>query len=115
MKAVKGNKVYTIEERQKKQYQENGYDILDDGGAVIAYARGKTVSYEQYQKVVDELNKLKASGTEGAGKAKEDELCSMTADELRAYAETNGISIGNSTSQQGILKKIREAGKGKEQ
>ena len=31
-----------------------------------------------------------------------------TVDELKAYAEENGIDIGQSTSQKGILKKILE-------
>ena len=33
----------------------------------------------------------------------------MTAEELQAYAETNGIDIGRATSADGILKKIQEA------
>jgi len=38
------------------------------------------------------------------------EFDKMTVDELKAYAEANGIDIGQSTSQKGILKKILEAG-----
>lgn len=60
MKATKGNKVYTIDESQKKHYQESGYDILDDDGTVIAYGKGKTVPFEEYQKVLRELETLKA-------------------------------------------------------
>ena len=48
MKAVKGNKVYTIDEIQKKFYEESGFDILDDDGNVIAYGKGKTVPYGEY-------------------------------------------------------------------
>lgn len=48
MKAVKGNKVYTIDETQKKFYEESGYDILDEEGCVIAYGKGKTVPYGEY-------------------------------------------------------------------
>lgn len=33
----------------------------------------------------------------------------MTAEELQAYAEANGIDIGRATSADGILKKIQEA------
>ena len=46
MKAVKGNKVYTIDDKVKKRYQDDGYDITDDSGNVVAYGRGKTVPYE---------------------------------------------------------------------
>ena len=33
----------------------------------------------------------------------------MTLDELKLYAEEKGIDIGNSTSRDGILKKIKNA------
>lgn len=51
MKAVKGNKEYTIDESQQKVYQDGGYDIVEDG-AVIAYGRGKTVPYDDYAEAV---------------------------------------------------------------
>ncbi len=59
MKAVKGNKVYTITESEKKAYQDAGYDIFDDKGNVEAYGRGKTVSYEQYVELEKENTSLK--------------------------------------------------------
>lgn len=60
MKAVKGNKVYTIQENQEKHYREAGFDIYDDCGGLLAYGRGKTVSYEMYARVVRELEELKS-------------------------------------------------------
>lgn len=51
MKAEKGNREYYIEESQKKFYQDRGFDIKDDDSKVIAYGRGKTVSYNEYEKV----------------------------------------------------------------
>ena len=60
MKAVKGNKVYTIDEALQKRYQEDGYDITDDSGNVVAYGRGKTVPYEAYMAVVKERDELKS-------------------------------------------------------
>ena len=59
MTAEKDNKVYTIDESMKNHYAAEGYDIKDDDGNVIAYGKGKTVSYEEYQKVVQELEALK--------------------------------------------------------
>lgn len=58
MRAVKGNKEYTIDETQKKGYQDSGFDILDDDGNVVAYGRGKTVPYEEYMKAVKEIGRL---------------------------------------------------------
>jgi|LDZT01.1.fsa_nt_gi hypothetical protein len=43
------------------------------------------------------------------GSGEEVKLEEMTAEELKAYAEENGIDIGKATSQEGILKKIEEA------
>lgn len=37
------------------------------------------------------------------------DLDSMNVDELKAYAEENGIDIGKASSEEGILKKIHEA------
>lgn len=58
MKAVKGNKEYTIDEMQKKFYQDSGFDILNDDGEVIAYGRGKTVPYEDHMQAVREVERL---------------------------------------------------------
>ena len=60
MKAIKGNNVYTIDDALKKRYQDDGYDIMDDSGNVVAYGRGKTVPYEAYMAVVKERDDLKA-------------------------------------------------------
>jgi len=59
MTAEKGNKVYAIDDSMKAQYQNEGFDIKDDAGKVIAYGKGKTVPYEAYMKAVMELEALK--------------------------------------------------------
>lgn len=58
MRATKGNKEYTIDEMQKKFYQDSGFDILNDDGEVIAYGRGKTVPYDDHMKAVKEIERL---------------------------------------------------------
>lgn len=70
MRAVKGNREYTIDETQKKGYQDAGFDIIDDDGNVIAYGRGKTVPYEEYAAVRKELDELKAGTEKKAGAKK---------------------------------------------
>lgn len=59
MKAIKGNKEYDIDEKQKNSYLESGYDIKNDKGEVIAYGRGKTVPYEKYEALEEENKVLK--------------------------------------------------------
>lgn len=101
MKAVKANKEYSITEAEKKGYIDQGFDIINDDGTILAYGRGKTVPYDEYMKVVNELEEVKASlGTD-------DELDGKTVEELKAYAEEKGIDLGQASSKEGILKKIR--------
>lgn len=59
MVAEKGNKVYTIDESMKAQYQNDGFDIKDDNGKIIACGKGKTISYEEYEKLKQENEELK--------------------------------------------------------
>lgn len=106
MTAEKGNKVYTIGENMRARYEADGFDIKDDSGKLISAGKGKTVSYEEYQKVVDELEALKVNSS-----GPEDEFSKMTVEELKAYAKEHDIDIGNASSQNGIVRKIREASK----
>lgn len=60
MKAVKNNRVYTINETQRKSYAAQGFDIIDDDGEVLEHAVGKTVSYERYAALTAENAQLRA-------------------------------------------------------
>lgn len=59
MKATKANKVYLINESEKDYYTSQGYDILDDEGEIIKHGAGKSISYEEYKKTLDEIQILK--------------------------------------------------------
>lgn len=69
MKAVKGNKVYTVDEVSKKDYLAQGYDITDDNFNVIERSPTATVPYREYEKVVKENEQLRAE-LEAASTAK---------------------------------------------
>ena len=101
MKAVKGNKEYTIDESQQKAYQDQGFDIKDDDGNVIVYGRGKTVPYGDYMAVKEELEELKANG----GEIADDQ---DVIDILKAFANENGVDLGKTATISGIVKKIKE-------
>ena len=60
MKAVKGNRVYTITEAEQEHRRAEGFDIYDDNGKLIAYSKSKTVPYEQYAQMEAENKKLTA-------------------------------------------------------
>ncbi|WP_432628998.1 hypothetical protein [Brotaphodocola sp.] len=68
MTAEKGNKVYTIDQSQKALYQTAGFDIRDDDGNLVEYGAEKTVSYNEYTKLLKENEDLKKqiSALEGA-------------------------------------------------
>jgi len=107
MIALKDNKVYTIDETQKKHYIALGFDIKDDDGNTVAYGQGKTVPYEMYAELETAHMELIAAYERLAG----DGLGEMSVEELKAYAAEHNIDLGQATSQDGILKKIRAAQK----
>lgn len=59
MKAVKANKQYTITETEKKSYLAQGFDIIDDNGA-IEHSPQATVPYSEYEKLLNENFALKS-------------------------------------------------------
>jgi hypothetical protein len=107
MKAFKDNKVYTIDETQKAHYVALGFDIQDDEGNIISYGQGKTVPYEKYIELETAHKELMDAYDKVAG----DGLGGMDVEQLKAYAEAHTIDLGQATSQDGILKKIRSVQK----
>lgn len=61
MKAVKANKQYTIAETEKAAYLAQGYDIIDDSGAVVEHSPQASVPYSEYEKVLNENTALRAA------------------------------------------------------
>lgn len=79
MKAKKENKVYTIDEREKKRYLEEGYDIYADDGKILEHSPKKMIKYSEYDKILKENAALKAEledlkkGTKKSGKSEKTE------------------------------------------
>ena len=59
-KAIKANKVYTIDEQAKSAYLSQGYDIMDEDGKIIEHSAASAVSREKYDKVIQENESLKS-------------------------------------------------------
>ena len=59
MRAERGNKEYVIDKTMVSDYQNQGYDIYDDDGKIVAYGKGKTVPYEEYMALKAENQELK--------------------------------------------------------
>lgn len=68
MTACKDNKVYQIVESQKQDYINSGYDIYDDSGNIISYGKGKSVPYDEYMALKQELERIKAENEEALKK-----------------------------------------------
>ena len=107
MKAIKENKVYSINEQQELHYLSQGFDIHDDNGELIKRSPKATVSYSEYAELEAAHMELMAAYERLAG----DGLGEMDVEQLKIYAAEHNIDIGQSTSQEGILKKIRAAQK----
>lgn len=60
MKAVKANKIYTVDEISKAAYLSQGFDITDNEGNVIERSSSGTVSYAEYERLLKENAALKA-------------------------------------------------------
>ena len=58
MKAIKENRVYTISDAEKNSFQKEGYDIYSDSGEIIAYGLGKSVPFEKYAKLMEQVEAL---------------------------------------------------------
>lgn len=69
MEARKDNKVITISESEKSYYIGLGFDIYQNGKKVDD-GLGKTVPYEKYNAVVEELEALKAAKAKEAKETK---------------------------------------------
>ena len=100
MKAIKGNKQYTIDESQQKFYKDAGYDIFDNEGKLVACGRDKKVSYDEYDAVKKELEELKKGE---ANKQVDADVFEILTD----YAAEHGIDIGNTSTVSGAVKKIK--------
>lgn len=75
--AVKGNREIAIaNEAEENALVKQGYDIVDGNGKLLTAGRGKTLPYEQHEKVKAENETLKAENKKLEAKIKklEEEL-----------------------------------------
>lgn len=74
MKAIKGNKAYTVNTTEEaKAYKAQGFDIYDDNGKIKEHAIGKTVPLESYEALAKENEKLKAENKKLKAEQKSDQ------------------------------------------
>lgn len=105
--AIKANKVYPVNENTKEEFLRQGYNIIDEKGNLVESSEKTKVPYEKYEKVKKELEKA----NEELEISKEKLTNKPIIEILLQYAEAKGIDIGQTTTEEGILKKIKEAEK----
>lgn len=64
MFAVKGNKQYTIESREKDAFIADGFDILDENGNLIAEGAGKQIPVAALKAVQAKCDTLEAENAQ---------------------------------------------------
>ncbi len=71
IKAIKGNKSYTVNnEQERKAYKAQGFDIYENG-KLVENGVGKSVTLETYNALKTENDKLKKKNTELSKELKE--------------------------------------------
>ena len=68
MKAIKDNKVYTVDEASKGEYLARGFDIYGDDGKLIERSPTSTVSRKAYDELAAKVDALEAENAELRGK-----------------------------------------------
>ena len=58
MKAIKDNKVYTVDEKSAKVYLARGFDIFGDDGKLIERSPSSTISRKEYDELLEKYNAL---------------------------------------------------------
>ncbi len=72
MKAIKDNKVYTVDGSSVKDYLARGYDIYEDNGKLIERSPSSTVSRREYDELLAKYNALaEKTAADGTPKKKE--------------------------------------------
>ena len=104
MKAKKDNKIYRINDAQKKRY------LADDEGNLLEYSPLKKIEYNKYVKVVQENKELKAkiAELEATAPPKEKPLSKMNKGELISKAAELGIEVAEEMTNDSIIALIKE-------
>lgn len=64
MKAIKDNKVYTVDDTSKGEYLARGFDIYSDDGKLIESSPSSTVSRKAYDELAAKVIALEAENAE---------------------------------------------------
>lgn len=100
MKAVKNNREYTIPDNEVEKYSNRGFDVYENGEK-IASGKGKTVSQEEYNRVLEKLEEAKKNNTS----VSDETLLPI----LKEYAQLKDVDTGQAATVKGIVKKIEDA------
>jgi hypothetical protein len=114
LEARKENKVYKVDETQKKRYLSEGFDIYDEKGEIVEHSPLKVIKYNEHLKIVAKVVEEKDAQIKALADMNKAPVAEDVTALLKIYAEEKGIDIGSSTAATGILEKILKAEKTEE-
>ena len=113
LEARKENKVYMVDDVQKKRYLSEGFDIYEDG-VLVEHSPLKTIKYNEHLQIVAEAIAEKEEQIKELAGAMKAPVAEDVTTLLKEYADIKDIEIGSSTAATGILEKILKAEKTEE-
>lgn len=102
--AKKDNKVYNVDEVDKKRYLEDGYDIYEDG-KIVEHSPKKQIAYSEYVKLQEELEKVKAE----SGSPDNTELTKQVEDLTNANSELTKANTELTKQVEKLTKQLEKA------
>lgn len=102
VKVRKENRVLHVPEGRVDKFLKQGYDQIDQAGKVVKRATGgRMVTLQEFNKLVDENERLK----------KQIELSKLSGDELKAKLDEKKIAYATNDSKESLISKIIEGDK----
>lgn len=114
--AVKKNREIKIEEEEKGEFFDNGFDIVeivnDKANLIMSHSNNET-KIAELKKANAELKK-ELDKSAKANKQDESDLNKEEREELKSKAKTLGLNIAHNISDEKLKERIEEAEKGDE-
>lgn len=111
LEARKENKVYKIDETQKKRYLNEGFDIYDENGVIVEHTPKKVIKYSEHLKKLEAVVAEKDAQIIALMEAKNEVEVNDVTVLLKDYADKKGVDLGSASTAKGILDKILDAEK----
>ena len=103
MKALKDNKVYTVDEQSKGTYLAQGYDIYDDDGNLIEHSPRTSITVAEHEKIVSDL-KAQINLLTSDKQSLQEQVSKLTSDNTNLQSQIGKLTADNKTLQSQVSK-----------